>query len=233
MLAVIIQCELRVMSVFPKILLLSGAILLTLQPSFAAVSMRDSYQYTQCLQRIESDPNGAFNQALAWGDEGGGAAAEHCASLALLALGQEEDAALRLERVAISPGAGDEKARAEILSQAGQAWIAAGRPQEADTVLTSAIALDPDNAAFFLDRAHTHRMRGDNSSAMDDLTAAITINRRYTEAFVMRATLRRMMGDLAGAKKDVERALEIDSQNIEALVERGRQAEISAGRFVE
>ncbi|MEL7028537.1 MAG: NAD(P)-dependent oxidoreductase, partial [Pseudomonadota bacterium] len=55
---------------------------------------------------------------------GGGAPARHCAALSLLALGAEEEAAARLEQLALRPDAGGEAARAAILGQAG--WRALG-----------------------------------------------------------------------------------------------------------
>lgn len=198
--------------------------------SFAAINARDAREYEQCLARIENDAELAYDRALAWRDAGGGAAAKHCVALALLAMGQEEEAAIKLELLALEPGAGFADDRAMLLQQAGQAWIMAVRPDEADVALSSAIELDSKNARLYLDRAQAHRMRGDTNSAEMDLSQAINLDRSYTEAYLLRGTLRRVAGDLSGAKSDIDRVLQLDRQNIDALVERGRIAELMAGR---
>ena len=199
-------------------------------PSHAAVTAIDAREYEQCLARIENDAELAYDRAMAWRDEGGGAAARHCVALALLAMGQEEEAAVKLELLALEPGAGFAEDRAMLLQQAGQAWIMAQRAQEADVALSSAIELDSKNATLYLDRAQAHRMRGDTNAAEVDLSQAISIDRSYLEAYLLRGTLRRVAGDLSGAKTDIDRALELDRANIDALVERGRIAELMAGR---
>jgi len=215
-----------------RVSLLSLVFMVGFLPSWAEASInaRDAREYEQCLARIENDAELAYDRALAWRDAGGGAAAKHCVALALLAMGQEEEAAIKLELLALEPGSGFADDRATLLQQAGQAWIMAARPDEADVALSSAIELDSKNATIYLDRAQAHRMRGDTNGAEMDLSQAISLDRSYAEAYLLRGTLRRLAGDLSGAKTDIDRVLELDRQNIDALVERGRIAELMAGR---
>ncbi len=187
-------------------------------------------KYDDCIQAIDGDQDEALEDALAWRDAGGGAAAKHCIALALLALGQEEEAALRLEELALESGAGGPEERAELLAQAAQAWMQAGRPVEADVVLTSAIELQGADPNLFVERALAHRMRQDWTSAITDLTTAIEIDRSLVDAYVLRAAARRQTGDAIGASADVNRALELDASNVDALLERGRQRELALGR---
>jgi len=186
--------------------------------------------YDDCIARVEANPQVALDEAMAWRDGGGGPAARHCVALAFLELGHEEDAALKLEELALEPGVGGNRERAQILVQAGSAWLLASRPEEASVALTSAIELDPLNVDAFVSRATANRMRNQWPAAIQDLDKAISIDRSRPDAFVLRAVARREAGDMAGAEKDVARALELEPNNIEALVERGRQREINAGR---
>lgn len=194
---------------------------------------KDSTRYDTCIELTGQDPLKALDQALAWRDEGGGSAARHCIALAFMALGEEEEAAQRLERLALEPGSGGARERSVIMAQAGSAWLLAMRPDQADVALTSAIDLDSSNPELFVDRAIAHRMRKNWTAAIADLTRAIEIDRSYLRAFVLRAVAKREAGDLAGAQLDIDRGLEIDPRDVDALVERGRLREILAGRAVE
>ncbi len=195
-----------------------------------AVTPAAANKYEECIASIEDNQEEALEEALSWRDAGGGAAAKHCVALVLLAMGQEEDAALRLEELALEAGAGSAEERAEILAQAAQAWMQAARPVEADVVLTSAIQLKPSDPNLFVERAVAHRMRQDWESAIADLTTAIEIDRSLVDAYVLRAVARRQTGDTAGASADISRVLEIDPSNVDALLERGRQREAASGR---
>jgi tetratricopeptide (TPR) repeat protein len=187
-------------------------------------------RYEECIDAINGDINNALEQAFVWRDAGGGVAARHCIALTLLAMGQEEEAALRLEELALEAGTGGPEERAELLAQAAQAWMRAGRPSEADVVLTSAIELQSSDPNLFVERALAHRMRQDWTSAITDLTSAIKLDRSLVDAYILRAAARRHTGDTIGASADVRRALELDPANVDAFLERGRQRELASGR---
>lgn len=199
-----------------------------------AVTQAAANQYEECMAAIEGNREDALEkaleEALSWRDAGGGAAAKHCIALALLTMGREEEAALRLEELALEAGTGSAEERAEILAQAAQAWMQAARPVEADVVLTSAIQLKPSDPNLFVERALAHRMRKDWEAAIADLTTAIEIDRSLVDAYILRAVARRRTGDAMGAAADISRALEIDPSNVDALLERGRQREAASGR---
>ena len=188
-------------------------------------------KYEDCIAAIDVDVDDALEEALAWRGAGGGPAAKHCVALVLLAMGQNEEAALRLEELALDSGVGGPEERAELLAQAAQAWMQVGRPDEADVVLTSAIELLPTDPNLLVERAVTHRMRNDWQSAISDLSAAIAIDRSHISAFILRAAARRETGDAIGASADVNRALELDPSNVDAMLERGRQRELASGRL--
>jgi len=212
------------------LLLLVAVVLAATAPATASDKAAQAEKYRECLRRIEQDPGQGFEYAITWRDEGGGAPAFHCVAMALLEQGHEEEAALRLEKLALRPDAGGEIERAEILAQAGHAWLLAERPVEADVDFTSAIDLHPRNAQLYVDRAQASRMRGLWDEVVIDTTKAISLDRQFAQAYVLRASARRSKGDLAGAANDVERALQLDPQNIGAALERAEL--IQLGRSI-
>ena len=194
----------------------------------AAQSPEVVEKYRDCLARVEKDPQQAFEFAITWRDEGGGAPAHHCVAMALLEQGHIEEAALRLEKLALRPDAGGKAERAEILAQAGHAWLLAERPVEADVDFTSAIELTPNNPRPYLDRAQASHLRGLWDNVIVDTTKAIGLNRQFVDAYVLRASARRSKGDLSGAANDIERALDLDPQNLGAALERGELLQLGA-----
>ncbi len=198
----------------------------------AAATPEDAARYAACIETVEKAPSAGLEKGMVWSHEGGGAAAEHCVALALLPLGRPVEAAQKLEKLALAPGAGGSAERAALLDQAGNAWLLAGRPDEADVVFTSALDLAPDNPDIYIDRASVQRLKGNWPLALKDLDAALALAPDSVEALVLRAAARRESGDLNGAAADIARALELDPSNVEALVEQGRQRELAAGRPV-
>ncbi|MGD2133954.1 MAG: hypothetical protein PVI23_14260, partial [Maricaulaceae bacterium] len=79
--------------------------------------------YDACLVKIPLDAETAYEDGLVFRDAGGGVLARHCIALALLEIGHTEEAAARLEEAAFMPDGGGPQMRAELLSQAGNAWL--------------------------------------------------------------------------------------------------------------
>lgn len=205
----------------PLSFLIAMAVATALLPGAAlAVDKKTAEKYGKCLAMVDKDPAQAFEFAITWRDEGGGGPAYHCVALALLGQGYKEEAALRLEKLALRPDAGGNKDRAEILSQAGNVWLLAERPQEADVDFTSAINLDAQNPEHYFDRAHAGYKLGQWAAVISDTTRAITLDRGYADAYVLRGSAKRAQGDLLGAVADIEYALKIDPENVGAALER-------------
>jgi tetratricopeptide (TPR) repeat protein len=178
--------------------------------------------YQSCLARVQENPDGAYEAALNWHDfGGGGAAAKHCAALALVADGQYNEAAQQLEALAAGPGAGDRYARAEILAQAGNAWLLQNKPTLAYNAFSRALELTPSDAQALIDRARALMLLGRRAEAEKDLSLAIDAEPTATEAFVLRASARRERGDFKGASEDANEAVRLQPRNPEALLERG------------
>lgn len=213
---------------------LSSAVLLSLADPAAAQSRnttrktppappaaRQDQEYRDCLARASRDAGEAFERALQWRARGGGAPARHCAAVALVNLGQPLDAAERLEQLASEGDAGPAATRAQILGQAGQAYIIADQPLQARAVLTEALRLAPDDPDLLIDRAQALAGAGDFWLAIDDLNRALERNPRLAEALVLRATAYRQVGSPELALDDADRALAVNPELAEAHLQRG------------
>jgi tetratricopeptide (TPR) repeat protein len=182
--------------------------------------LSEAPEYGRCLDMLEDDPQGAFSLAESWTMEGGGEAAAHCAALATLTLGEAERAAEALERIAARSEAGL-AARAAVFGQAGEAWIAAGRPQRAHAALTLALALVPADATLLAARASASLTLDRPTEALADLDRAVGADSSQVESWVLRASALRRLERVAPAADSIARALQLDPTNVEALLERG------------
>jgi tetratricopeptide (TPR) repeat protein len=186
----------------------------------------DAPEYEQCLQMVDADPQGARGFSDTWAMQGGGEAAQHCAALAMLSLGEAERAAEALERIAARSQAGI-AARAAIFGQSGEAWIAAGRPQRAHAALSLALALTPADAELLTERAMASLALDRPAEALTDVDQVVAVEPAFAEAWVIRASALRRLERLAPAAESVVQALRLEPENVEALLERGiiRQAQ--------
>ena len=176
--------------------------------------------YDACLARLRTDPEGALARASRWEEEGGGEAARHCLALGLLALGEPERAAPRLERLAAGSGA-PAAVRAAVYAQAAQAWMLAGDVNRAYGASTLALSLSPEDAALLVDRAVAAGMLGRYGEALQDLDHAIRRDGGRADAWVFRAAALRQLDRAAEALTAVQTALKLDPDNPEGLLERG------------
>ncbi|MCE9522584.1 MAG: hypothetical protein K8S25_09160 [Alphaproteobacteria bacterium] len=179
------------------------------------------FSYSACLKKADRHPDEALEDAMNALGEGDDAGAEHCAAVALVGLKQFGEAARRLDKLARKASAGGSEVRAQILDQAGNAWILAGQPELATASFTAALALMPGDAEFLVDRARASAAQKKWSAAEADLSAALVSEPGSLQALVLRSSARRAQKNLQGAKGDITQALILDPTNAEALVERG------------
>lgn len=193
--------------------------------------------YAACMRRARVNPMQAFESAQIWEGQGGGHPARHCEAVALIGLGHFPDAAVRLQALAADlPANAPPAQRAELLAQAGQAWMQADRPEAAEKAQTAALDLlaDQPRAAVEtrIDRAMLRALTGRYAQAVEDLEAALAADPQNVSALALRGSGLRQLGRTAEAMADLDRALRLDSTNPEALLERGilkRQAGDLAG----
>lgn len=186
-----------------------------------AASLDDALAYTDCMRLAERAPDQAFEEALAWQSDNGGAAARHCAAVALIGLGHFGEAAIRLERLAGELGPGEPATGSEILGQAGQAWLSAGEAERAFATQSAALKLAPKDPELWIDRAVTLATAQNYWEAIDDLNRAAELAPNRAEVLVLRASAYRMVDGADLALDDVTRALALEPDNTEGLLERG------------
>ena len=177
-------------------------------------------QYEECLGLLRNDPDGALSFAEGWEGAGGGEGARHCAALALLALGEPERAAERLEALARN-SQGSAAARAAVFAQAVQGWMLANQAGRAYAAATMGLTIAPEDTGLMLDRAVALGTLGRYRDALDDLARVTQAEPDRAEAWVFQAAALRHLDRLPEAVGAVDRALALAPDNAEALLERG------------
>jgi tetratricopeptide (TPR) repeat protein len=212
----------RVFGSVPLMLLMLAA-----GPAAAAASRLDDTaipgknRYERCLALTKSNADEAEAAASAWHASGGGAAALHCAALALVTLHRYAEAAVKLDQAALAADDRNSDLRVALFDQAGNAWLLAGQPQKAEASIDSALALSPKDEDILFDRARARAGRKNWAGAEADLTALLTIDPERADAYVLRASARHAEGRKVEALADIGRAMQIYPDYPEALVERG------------
>jgi tetratricopeptide (TPR) repeat protein len=187
-------------------------------PNDAALSGRNRYE--RCLELSRRNAQKALAEAHAWEANSGGAAATHCAALALVALERYPEAAKQLDLLGHANLASVEE-RAAIFDQAGNAWLLARHGGEATVSFSSALALSPRDPDLLTDRARAAAMLGDWKAADADLSGALKIDANRADLLVLRASARHALGRKSDARADLEAALRIVPSYPDALLERG------------
>lgn len=181
----------------------------------------DAQHYDRCLQTARSDPQKAYDDASSWRDLGGGFPAQHCAAVALVGLKKYAEAATQLGALANAMMQAGPEMRADTLEQAGQAWLLAGKPNEAKSAFDAALGFKPKDAELLIDRAEAYAMSGKYFDSIDDLNAVLDQTPNRVDALVYRASAYRQLGSLDLAADDIEHALRLDPNSVPGLLERG------------
>ena len=127
---------------------------ITAIPAVAA-AINHQQQYEACMTLTREWPEEAYHSGLNWYKHGGAIPARHCVAVALLKLRQYDEAASRLERLALDLGTARRALLSDILMQAGQAWYLAGRSDKAFNLQSKLLDLVPGDAELWVDRAVT------------------------------------------------------------------------------
>lgn len=137
-----------------------------------------------------------------------------------MALRRYAEAASRLDQLAHDRAVSGPFPRGDLLDQAGNAWLLANNPTNAEASFTTALILSPDDPDILTDRARARAAKHDWRGAEADLTNALAEASR-PELYVLRASARHALGNKAGARSDLDRALQISPGDPDALLERG------------
>ncbi len=184
--------------------------------------------YESCIALAERRPDAALAEAERWSRAGGGAAAEHCAAMALAADGALRAASRRLSDAAARSAAPAE-VRAEMFTQAAGFWLEAGEAALAAEAARRAATLAPRAAEPQIALAEAAAAQEDWPGARAALDRALAARPGDPQALTLRAAARRNAGDAAGAIGDAEAALAAAPGAPDALVERGAAA-LALGR---
>src|SRR5262249_14801946 len=135
--------------------------------------------------------------------------AEHCLAVALIGLREYKTAATRLEALAQAMLRAPAALRAEVLDQAGQAWLLAGDPARAYAAAGAALTLLPNDPDLLVDRAEAAGTAGWYDKAVDDLDRVLKASPKRLDALIYRATANRVLKRLDRAWSDIDQALKL------------------------
>lgn len=200
---------------------MTAAAIALLQSAGADIARAEQDRLDACLETLETDPEAAYEDGLAWTYEGNRPGARYCTARALMALGQIEEGALRLERLANASDAGDAATRTSYLAQAGNGWLTARRPDAAIVALTNALKLQPGDTGITKDRAVAYLLNEEWTKAVTDLDSVLASQPGDAEAFQLRAKAKYQQENFDQALADIRQSMAIDPTNIDTLVLRG------------
>jgi tetratricopeptide (TPR) repeat protein len=192
-------------------------------PAFGqgTLSPGDAQRYNDCMTEARSVPAKGYNAAIAWQKQGGGAAAGHCAAVALIGLGRYTPAAQSLEKLA----AGEAKVRPDLAAglygQAAQAWVLANNNKSALKDQNAGLKLAPTNVDLLTDRGVVLAANGKYWEAIDDFNKAHDLAQTRVDILTYRASAYRLLQSLDLANDDIADAIRLDPKNADAYLERG------------
>ena len=111
--------------------------------------------------------------------------------------------------------------RADVLDQAGQAWLLAGDSVRAYAAAGEAVSLAPGDPEIMIDRAEAAAANGYLDRAVTDLDRVLTRDPNRVDALVYRAAANRELDRLDPARTDIDKALALAPGSPAALLERG------------
>jgi tetratricopeptide (TPR) repeat protein len=195
-------------------MIIAAALLLPfalLQANVAAAPSASDQRYARCIAMIDDNAERAYEEGMAWAAEGQQLGGYRCAALALLAQNRFDEGARRLESLATGVNPADASLRAELLSQAGNAWLLAHEPSQARSAFTRAIATMTPGAEqladLHIDRARAYAMERDYRNAEEDLSSALDQRPNDPLALRLRASARMHQSAFELAEADAQQAL--------------------------
>ena len=195
---------------------------LTLTANAEDLTEQFDKKHKACLERIAVDNELAYEEALIWRSQGGGRRAKHCVAMSLFALGQPDEAAFKLDKLAKASDGGTPSMRADFYFEATNFWLDANNPERAYQSATDGLKLKYDHEELRISRARAYAKVGRYDYAQTDLTSVLTLSPNRVDALRYRADAHLNQGNLTDAKRDIERALNLDPSIIETAVLRGR-----------
>lgn len=188
----------------------------------------DPARFAACTRLIRADPAAALAQAQDWAAKSREVPARHCLGLAFVANERWAPAATAFEAAAEEAGRTRDGRVADLLSQAGNARLAAGDAAAARADLDRALALPtlagPMRGEAWMDRARADVALGDEKAGRADLDRALGLVPQDPFAWLLSATLARRQNDLARADKDIAEAVRLAGDDPAVMLEQGNIA---------
>ncbi len=213
-------------------MMIAAALLLPfalMQAEAAPLSGEGNARFAQCVTLIDSDAERAYEEAMAWAAEGHEVSAYRCAAMALVQQGRTAEGARRLESLAVTVSPEATGLRADLLSQAGNAWLLAYDPGHARSAFTRAVALmegAPEQLPdLLIDRARAYAMERDYRHAEEDLSRSLDIRANDALALRLRASARMHQNAFDLAENDAIAAVTLEPTNVDALLMLGHTRE--------
>ena len=183
------------------------------------VDARNAQRFSQCVAMIDSDAGHAYEEAMAWAADDQSVGAYRCAAMALIAQNRLSEGARRLDSLASAVNPAETGTRAELLSQAGNAWLLAHEPARARSSFTRAIVTmqsDPHELPdLLIDRARAYAMENDWRHSEEDLSHALDIRANDALALRLRAAARMHQRSFELAEADAMAAARIEPSNVD------------------
>lgn len=197
--------------------------LLCLAPPVLGADRRIDHerQYEACIALTHRNAGEALESARVWQARGGGAAARHCAAMALLEAGRHAQAASELEALAAALPPDGAPTAEEVLAQAANIWLLGGQPEPALAAIDAALAGSPGQPGLLVDRARILAELGNYEGALDDLDAAVGEAPEDDDLAAFRAAALRRLGRFDAALEEAMRAVSLNPQNPSAWLEQG------------
>ncbi len=176
-------------------------------------------RFAACVQQIDADAERAYEDAMAWAAEAQSVYAFRCAAMALIGQNRNDEGARRLDSLAMALNPIDTGLRAELFSQAGNAWLLAREPGRARSSFTRGIAImetDPTQLPdLLIDRSRAYAMEAEWRSAEEDLSRALDIRANDPLALRLRAAARLQQRAWDLAEADAQAAVTAEPSNVD------------------
>jgi tetratricopeptide (TPR) repeat protein len=190
-------------------------------PAIPRRAEAEAATYERCMKLAKQDAAAAQKMAEEWHDRGGAHPADHCFAVALIGLKRYTEAGTRLEALAQAMKTAPAALRAQVLDQAGQAWLLAGDPVRAYAAAGASLTLQPNDPDLLIDHAEAAASAGYLEKAVADLDRVLKADSGRVDALTYRASANRALNRLDPALADIEKVLALTPNSVPALLERG------------
>jgi len=206
------------MFMFFRSVFFASLLMVLVHPAFA---QSDAARYEDCMRSVMEQPLAAYETALAWEADSGGAPARHCVASALIELGDMERAAERLKDLGSAPDIRTDQLRAEIFGQSAEVFLQLAQYANALAAIDAALALVPDDFQLRIDRARALVELEEIEAAVQELDTVLASQPDDLLALRLRATGLIQLQQLALAELDVAQALSLAPSAVDVLLLRG------------